>query len=682
MSAVAKRIPPELAPIVEKAFAGFKVSSVPAPQGQNSFCFNLRLEGADGKHYLLKAIRLNKATVGDKMVALEEVKAAAAVRSQYFVPLLDSKSVSGYALLLFPFLDGVNLAEHLMQRGTPPSEADIVEMGIALLRGVADLSRHSVQHQDIKPENIFITASGSIKILDFGSARFNKPSYRGTTNTNRSHSAPEQLLASRPINLEALRLTCDERSDVYSVGSVLYLMAKGVTPFTTNDEKLQGGIPALIGRADISDGVTRIISRLLSYNPRYRPQATIAASFLEAGDVQPLTMTRSGFFYNASTSIKRLLDVHAEDETLYQGIIADASKFSQSDAAYLRSGQLPTIIDPQTYLFQAPKLINKKFKKLPYYQYGVSGKDVGVEHVKDIDGLINSVFDFETSAGSSALVPPFFLIKEFNDASWTFDADVTSRALELYKEHGLQLPVLKGVAIAENILLSDISRERLIGHLTTTAWLPHTAGYFVLLESTQQDGLPNEAWLRAAKELLLGLLSTSKTVIWSHAYLPAIVFAHSGVGMGMGEGISQRSFSLNESGSTMKRTTPHLYLPKIFARTKWPTGIRAMQTHGYRRTQELACPDSCCVDIDFNNPSTRGGKDLAQHTIQQLGLQFKKYSGTGGAAKEKADLLSAKAIYDEFKNSPNALFRVAMRNELKPESGTFLDVWLNAFHGS
>ncbi len=677
---MAKRIPEDVKIAVAKAFPSLTVSSVAAPQGQNSFCFNLRLEDNKGGQFLVKAIRTQKATVKDPGAALEEVRAAAAVRSPHFVPLLDTKTVGGYTFLLFPFLQGNNLAEHLHARGGILPEAEVKEIGINLLRGVSDLSRKNIRHQDIKLENIFITDDGDVKILDFGSARFNKASFKGSTRINRSHSAPEQILASRPANLEALRLTCDERSDVYSVGSVLYQLVTGQTAFVSNDEKLESLPPRPIAVAGVSDGLKRILNRLLSHHPRNRPHATQAAAFLEAGDVQAPTVARGGFFYNASTSLKRLQEVYDQDDGLFGGIIVDASKYPSSDQEYLRNSELLAIVDPQTYLFQAPKLINAKFKKLPYYQLAKSGTNVGIEFVTDKDALINSVFDYEIAAGADILLPPFFLIKEFNDTSWTFDAEVTQRALEVYRKRGLQLPLLKGVAVAENVLLSDVTRGRLLDHLTNTDWLTDTAGYFVLLENGNGNGYPSEPWLKAAKELLAGLLSTGKVVIWSHAYLPAITFAHSGVGLGMGEAQSQKSFSLSEDLPTMKTPSPHLYLPKLFARIKWPTGIQALNTHKHPRVKDFVCSDPCCAGVDFSNPATRGERELALHAIRQLGLQFKKYSGSGGAAKERADIETAQKIYEEFKANSSPLFKVAMGKELKPNTGTFLGGWLNAFH--
>lgn len=638
------------------------------------------MKDSNENNFLIKAIRMRSTTVDDPASALEEVKAASTVRSQYFISLLETKSVSGYTLLRFPFLDGVNLLEHLAQKGGVLPENEVVEIGISILRGVADLSRHGVRHQDIKLENIVRTRDGSIKILDFGSARFQKSSFRGSTRTNRSHSAPEQILASKPTNLEALRLTSDERSDVYSAGSVLYQLISGHAPFESNENKLAGQLPPPIERTDVTDGIKRVLNLLLNYHPRFRPQATLAVSFLEKGDVQPPTLNRGGFFYNSSTSLKRLQEIHKDGVQLFDGIILDASKFPYSDIDYIRNGPLTTIIDPQTYLFQAPKLINNKYKKLPYFDLGKSGNDIGIEHISDTEALINSVYNYEISTGADILIPPFFMIKEFTNPSWTFDNDITSSSIETYRNRNLSLPLFKGTAIAENVLSSVTTRGRLIDNLTTTDWLPDISGFYVLLENSQRDGLPNEDWLKAAKELLTALLATGKVVIWGHAYLPALAFAHSGVGLGMGEGITQRSFNLSEDVPSMKITTPHFYVPSIFARVKWPSGHRALLSHGYPQYGAFICSENCCSGIDFNNPPGRGGKDLAIHTMCQLAIQFKKYASAGGANRAKDDIKAAIQIYEEFRTSPIELFRVAIRNEVKPNTGSFLENWLNAFH--
>lgn len=592
---------------------------------------------------------------------------------------METKSDSGYALLLFPFLNGYNLLQYLNQKGGTLPEREVIEIGISILRGIADLSRYGILHQDIKPENIIRTSDGNIKILDFGSARFQKSFFRGSTRTNRLHSAPEQILASKPTNLEALRLTSDERSDVYSAASVLYMLASGHLPFEKNKEKLLGQSPKSIDNSDVTEGLKRILNRLLSYHPRFRPHATQAISFLENGDVQPPIVNRGGFFYNASTTLKRLKDVAGNDDHLFDGIIADASKLPSSDLDYLRNGPLTTLIDPQTYLFQAPKLINTKYKKLPYYELGVSETNTGIEYITDKDSLINKVFDFEISAGADVLLPPYFLIKEFNDISWTLDGEITNRAIVLYKQCHLQMPLFKGVALAENILLSDTTRGRIIDYLTTTDWLTDVAGYYVLLEA-HSDGLPSEAWLKAAKDLFTGLLSTGKAVIWGHAYLPATIFAYSGIGLGMGEGMAQRSFSLNEEASSIKISSPHLYIPKLFARIKWPSGPRALLAHSYSRFNEIICTEPCCNGVNFNSPMTRNPKNLALHIMRHLAKQYQKYSSPGGVAKAKNDLNLALQMYAEFRTNPNELFRIAIRNEIKPNTGAFLENWLNAFH--
>lgn len=679
---MAKRIPTELRGIIARLFPTLTFSEERAPQGQNSFSFNFRLLDAEGGQFLLKAIRLGSTDLEHPEGAIEEVRASAAVRSQYFIPLLETQTSDGYTFLLFPFLEGENLAEYTARVGRSLSEDQIREIGISLLRGIADLSRFGIRHQDLKPANIFITSDGSLKILDFGSARFKKESFRGSTRTNRSHSSPEQLLASKHVNLEDLRLTCDERTDVYAAGSILHELATGEIPFPSNDAKVQGALPTEITRNDISPGFKRTLARFLSHHIRNRPTATTAISFLEQGDVEQIPVSRGGFYYNASNSLGVVQELMALDDTLVEGITITASKIPAKDADYLKNGPLVTIIDPEAYKFQAPLLINAKFKELPYYTFGKVGDVVSFENITDDDGFINSVFDYEISAGADILVTPFFFIREFNDPSWTRDAEVTARAVQIYRERSLPLPLLRGVAIAENVLQSETTRGRLLDNLTNTDTLESISGYYVLIECTQPEGLPSEDWLGAARDVCVELLATGKPVIWAQANLPAIVFADSGVGLAMGEAQSQRSFTLNENPGRGGPSSPHLYLSKLFSRIKWPGGYKVLVDQGYNRARELACNDICCDGVNFDNPTDREKAALSLHLVHQLALQFKKYSGPRGRQAEKADLETAMEIYQELRSSTNPLIYRAARNEFKPLSDAFLETWRNAFHGT
>lgn len=70
---MAKRIPEDLIRITQRAFPTLTHSSERAPQGQNSFCFNILMKDANGNTFIIKAIRMRSATVDDPASALEEI---------------------------------------------------------------------------------------------------------------------------------------------------------------------------------------------------------------------------------------------------------------------------------------------------------------------------------------------------------------------------------------------------------------------------------------------------------------------------------------------------------------------------------------------------------------------------------------------------------------------------------
>ena len=127
--------------------------------------------------------------------------------------------------LVTEYLKGCTL-EHLLKAMRPLPEKDAIKILSLLCDAVQHLHDHGVVHRDLKPQNVMICCDGTIRLMDFGIAR-DSVSRRITQLGNTSsmgtpdYMAPEQVKAKR----------ADKRTDIYSLGALLYEMLTGVVPF-------------------------------------------------------------------------------------------------------------------------------------------------------------------------------------------------------------------------------------------------------------------------------------------------------------------------------------------------------------------------------------------------------------------------------------------------------------------
>jgi serine/threonine protein kinase len=175
-----------------------------------------------------------------------EVSVCTALKSEHIVQIDDVDiTTEGYPFFVMELLEGETLAQRLTREeflSIPQSINIIVQVcsglaiahqGVRLCRDGKATEPIKVVHRDLKPENIFLvsTASGYlVKILDFGIAKLaedQQAQYTGLTHTNSfigtyEYASPEQIRGDSDI---------DERSDIYSLGMLLYRMLTGVDPF-------------------------------------------------------------------------------------------------------------------------------------------------------------------------------------------------------------------------------------------------------------------------------------------------------------------------------------------------------------------------------------------------------------------------------------------------------------------
>jgi serine/threonine protein kinase len=129
--------------------------------------------------------------------------------------------------LVFELLSGCTLADRIQG---PLDKTSIVTFGVQIAGAVAAAPQNGVIHRDLKPENIFLTKECGVKVLDFGLARMAVISNEESTKSIEQQGALVGTLAyMAPEQIDPG--VDDERSDIYSLGAVLYVMATGQRPF-------------------------------------------------------------------------------------------------------------------------------------------------------------------------------------------------------------------------------------------------------------------------------------------------------------------------------------------------------------------------------------------------------------------------------------------------------------------
>src|SRR5947207_13215861 len=175
----------------------------------------------------LKLLRPELSAVIGAERFLAEIKLTANLQHPHILPLFDSGEADGYLFYVMPFVQGESLRGRLTPEQQLPC-ADALRITTEVASALDYAHRHGVIHRDIKPENILLH-DGQALVADFGIAlAASKAGGSRMTETGMSlgtphYMSPEQAMGEREITA---------RSDVYSLGAMLYEMLTGDPPFT------------------------------------------------------------------------------------------------------------------------------------------------------------------------------------------------------------------------------------------------------------------------------------------------------------------------------------------------------------------------------------------------------------------------------------------------------------------
>jgi eukaryotic-like serine/threonine-protein kinase len=151
-----------------------------------------------------------------------EAKNAAALNHPNIVSIYDRGEAEDTYYIAMEFLDGRTLKELIVSRGAAPLNVAI-EYARQILSALRFAHRHGIVHRDIKPHNVMVDAEGRVKVTDFGIARAgtSQMTETGSIVGTAQYLSPEQARGGE----------IDQRSDLYSLGIVLYELLTGKTPF-------------------------------------------------------------------------------------------------------------------------------------------------------------------------------------------------------------------------------------------------------------------------------------------------------------------------------------------------------------------------------------------------------------------------------------------------------------------
>ena len=208
-----------------------------------------------------------------------EAQAAARLNHPGIVSVYDSGTDDGTSYIVMQYIEGRTLADFLGQgRTLPPMQAAQIAQGIAEAIGAAHAQ--GVIHRDIKPANIMVTREGKVLVMDFGIARMiagpeTAPQTAAVLGTA-SYLSPEQ----------AQGQAVDARTDIYSLGTVLYEMLAGRPPFTGDSpmaiayKQVNATPPPPSSiNPEVPPELDAVVMRALSKNPANRYQS--GAEFAE-----------------------------------------------------------------------------------------------------------------------------------------------------------------------------------------------------------------------------------------------------------------------------------------------------------------------------------------------------------------------------------------------------------------
>jgi serine/threonine protein kinase len=229
----------------------------------------------DNKRYALKVLRPEQRGNKDEIAFLKhEFEVAKELNHKNIIKLIEYRTDAETPFIVLELFSEMNL-KMAMRRGPEPIAYKLPSIVEQASEGLYYLHSKGYVHCDIKPDNILLSRDWEVKLIDFTIAKKIKTGFgklfAGKTKVEgtRSYMSPEQIRGG----------TLEPRSDIYSMGCMIYELITGKAPYTGNtpnellSKHLSASIPSLlVGNDNVSPEFNNIVRKMLAKKPEERPQ--------------------------------------------------------------------------------------------------------------------------------------------------------------------------------------------------------------------------------------------------------------------------------------------------------------------------------------------------------------------------------------------------------------------------
>jgi serine/threonine protein kinase len=220
---------------------------------------------------VLKFLKTRESTSSDEYIRfVHEAQAGGALDHPNICTVYDMEEIEDIQFISMAYIDGERLDDIIKSNKLKPVES--IRIAIQIAEGLNTAHKNGIIHRDVKSSNVKITKEGEVKILDFGIAKLlggTRVTKSGTTLGTVTYMSYEQALGKE----------VDHRTDIWSLGVLLFEMIAGQLPFVGETEQeiiytLLNEPPCDIKsiKADIPDELERIICKSMQKNPEHRYQ--------------------------------------------------------------------------------------------------------------------------------------------------------------------------------------------------------------------------------------------------------------------------------------------------------------------------------------------------------------------------------------------------------------------------